>query len=73
VRAQAADARRRLTATTFDDSADRSAIGTGAWQPLLGNVPHTIEGDHVTDHLSFYFRSSYAFDGLRCDDLHAGC
>jgi dienelactone hydrolase len=73
VRAQAADARERLTATTFDDSADRSAIGTGTWQPPLGNLPHRIGGDHVTDHLSFYYRSSYAFDGRHCDDLYAGC
>jgi dienelactone hydrolase len=73
LRAQADDARARLTANTFDDSADRSAIGTGRWEPPLGNVPHTIGGDHVTDHLSFYYRSSYAFDGRRCDDVYAGC
>ena len=74
VRAQADDARRRLTATTFDGSADRSSIGTGRWDPATtSNVPYRIEGDAVGDHLSFYYRSSYAFDGQRCDDLYAGC
>lgn len=74
VRAQAADATRRLTASTYDGSADRSAIGAGTWDPQTRrNVPHTIAGDGVADHLSFYYRSSYAFDGYRCDDLRAGC
>lgn len=69
VPARAADARARLTAQTFDDSADASAIGMGAWDPARGNVPHTIAGDRVADHLSFYYDSSYAFDGLDCADL----
>jgi dienelactone hydrolase len=73
LRAQAEDARTRLTGEVFDGSADASAIGAGTYRPLEGNVPHTIEGDHVEDHLSFYFRSSYAFDGLHCHDLRAGC
>ena len=74
IRTQAADATRRLTATTFDGSADRSAIGTGHWDPATQrNVPYTLEGDPVADHLSFYFRSSYAFDGHRCADMRAGC
>jgi dienelactone hydrolase len=73
IRAQAEDARVRLTGEVFDDSADASAIGAGTYEPLAGNVPHTIEGDEVAEHLSFYFRSSYAFDGLDCDDLRAGC
>lgn len=72
-RTQAAHARDRLTAEVYDDSADASAIGTGRWAPLQGNVPHTIAGEHVRDHLSFYFRSSYAFDGRDCTDVRAGC
>lgn len=66
---RAADARARLTATVFDDSADASAIGMGSWDVERGNVPHTIAGDAVADHLSFYFDSSYAFDGYDCADL----
>jgi dienelactone hydrolase len=73
LRAQAEDARARLTGEVFDDSADASAIGAGTYEPLAGNVPHTIEGEDVAEHLSFYYRSSYAFDGLDCDDLRAGC
>lgn len=70
----AADAAARLTATVFDDSADASAIGAGTWDPATGaNVPHTIAGEHVSDHLSIYHRSAYAFDGHRCDDMRAGC
>ncbi len=68
------DATRRLTLTTFDDSADASAIGAGTFDPAtLQNVPHTIEGESVADHLSIYHRSAYAFDGHRCDDMRAGC
>jgi alpha-beta hydrolase superfamily lysophospholipase len=73
LRAQAADARARLTGEVFDDSADASAIGAGTYEPRTGNVPHTIEGEDVAEHLSFYFRSSYAFDGLDCEDLRGGC
>ena len=70
----AADATRRLTATTFDGSADASAIGAGTFDPAsLQNVPHTIEGDTVADHLSVYHRSAYALDGHRCDDMRRGC
>jgi dienelactone hydrolase len=72
-RAQREDAVRRLTAPGFDGSADRSAIGAGRWEPPLGNVPHLLEGDPVADHLSYHYRSAYAFDGQRCDDLRAGC
>lgn len=66
---RAVDARARLTAITFDDSADASAIGMGSWDPARGNVPHTIAGDRVADHLSFYYDSAYAFDGLSCLDM----
>jgi dienelactone hydrolase len=73
-RAVVADATARLTATTFDGSADASAIGAGTWDPATGtNVPHTISGDTVAGHLSIYHRSAYAFDGHRCDDMRTGC
>jgi dienelactone hydrolase len=69
----AADARARLTAATFDGSADASAIGAGTYEVGVGNVPHTLAGEAVADHLSIYHRSAYAFDGLACEDLRAGC
>jgi pimeloyl-ACP methyl ester carboxylesterase len=72
-RAQRADASRRLTSSTFDGSADRSAIGAGRWEAPLGNVPHTLEGDEVAAHLSYKYRSAYAFDRQVCDDIRAGC
>lgn len=69
-----ADATARLTATVFDDSADASAIGAGTWDPATAtNVPHTIADEDVSDHLSIYHRSAYAFDAHRCDDMRAGC
>lgn len=74
VRTQLEDATRRLTLTTFDASADASAIGTGRWDPAAQqNVPYTLDGIDVADRLSIYFRSSYAFDGLTCQDMRAGC
>jgi len=49
---------RRLDAATFDGSADRSSIGAGRWdQDSDRNVPYTIEGDLVADHLSYYYGS----------------
>jgi dienelactone hydrolase len=73
VRRQAEHARERLTAGAFDSSADASAIGTGRWDPVEGNVPYRIEGIPIEDRLSFYFRSSYAFDGIDCEDMLTGC
>lgn len=73
VRRQASDARQRLTASRFDDSADASAIGTGGWDPAEGNVTYRIEGIPIEDRLSFYFRSSYAFGRMSCNDMLAGC
>lgn len=68
------DATRRLLLTEFDDSADRSAIGAGTWDlASLSNVPHTLQGEPVIDHLSRYMHTSYAFDGHRCDAVMAGC
>jgi dienelactone hydrolase len=55
--AQARHASRRLDAAVLDDSADRSSIGTGAWDPSDGNVPYTIAGEPVADHLSYYYDS----------------
>jgi dienelactone hydrolase len=68
-------ATRRLVARTFDGSADRSAIGAGAWEPPAGNVPYTIEGVPVADRLSFYFTSAYRLErgAFRCADMRAGC
>ena len=72
--AAAADARARLSTTTFDASADASAIGSGTYDATSrSNVPRTIAGDAVSEHLSIYYRSSYAFDGLACADMRAGC
>lgn len=71
---QSEDAVRRLTATEFDDSADVSAIGAGGYDPATNsNVPHTIEGDPVAEHLSIYYRSSYAIGHADCADMKAGC
>ncbi len=77
----------RLTATTFDDSVDRTSIGAGVFDPALadpsdpyaGNVPYTIAGIDVADAVSFYYRSAYSLhdprDGtaLVCEDLRKGC
>ena len=72
-KAQRDDATQRLTADVFDGSADRSAIGAGTFAFPAGNEPHTIEGERVADHLSYAFRSAYAFDGEVCEDVRAGC
>ena len=54
------DATARLTATVFDGSADASSIGMGCWDPATnGNVPYTIGGECVAEHLSIYHQSSY--------------
>ena len=72
--AQAADATRRLKASVFDGSVDGSSTGTGTWDPLTqANVSYTIAKERVHDNISFYLPSSYAFDGMRCDDLYRDC
>jgi hypothetical protein len=72
--AQRASAGARLRATTFDDSADRSSVGMGPWDPgTQRNVPNRIANEAVADHLSIYYRSAYAFDGDTCADMRAGC
>lgn len=63
----------RLTAATFDDSADVSSIGQGTWDPVRGNVPYTIAGDEVAGHLSPYHRSYVLVGAVACPDLRLGC
>lgn len=62
----AADAFSRLTAATFDDSADVLNISQGTYDPVAaaaagdpyaGNVPYTLSGLPVADRLSFYYLS----------------
>ena len=67
--AVAEDARRRLTGTTFDDTADRTSIGQGTYEPLAdANVPYRIGGELVSEHLSRLFRTKFAPDRLQCVD-----
>jgi dienelactone hydrolase len=56
----------RLTAATFDESADRHNISQGVFDsnlkaasadPYAGNVPYRIAGLPVADRLSFFFRT----------------
>jgi dienelactone hydrolase len=72
----AGDALGRLTATTFDGSADLHYISGGTYDPQTQrNVPAHIAGRPVADRLSFHFRSAYYFGhgSLRCEDIRAGC
>jgi len=63
----------RLLSATFDSSADASAIGAGAYDPATdSNVPWKIAGQDVACHLSFYYRSAYAFDGFAETDMRNG-
>lgn len=60
---------RRLTALTYDGSADKHSIGAGTYSlakaladptdPTAGNVPYTIKGMCVADTLSIYYASAY--------------
>jgi dienelactone hydrolase len=77
----------RLTATTFDDSADVDSIGAGVYDPSAadptdpysGNVPYTIAGIKVPDAVSFYYESAYALRDPQtgavrtCVDIRASC
>jgi dienelactone hydrolase len=73
----------RLTATKFDDSADRTSIGAGTYDPTRanpadpysGNVPYTIAGIDVPNAVSFYYQSAYSLpsDGKSCLDIRKGC
>jgi len=71
----ARDALARLTAKTFDDSADLSAIDMGIFDLAAGNVPLTIDGLPVVDRLSFYRTSGFWLGhdrALQCEDLRGG-
>jgi hypothetical protein len=64
----------RLTATTFDGSADLHYISGGTFDPATGgNLPAAIAGRPVADRLSFHFRSAWSLDGARCEDIRTGC
>jgi dienelactone hydrolase len=84
----AAAAFERLTATHFDDSADRHNISQGIFDPgratpddpYSGNVPYSIEGLPAADRLSFYFRAKCSLTApgtsatATSDDIRAeGC
>jgi hypothetical protein len=72
----AARALRRLTATTFDDSADIHNISGGTFDPLTqSNVPAFLAGQPVADRLSFRFRSAYFLEhgAKRCEDIRKRC
>ena len=73
-RVHVASADQRFFARVFDLSADRVAIGQGRYDPLTGsNVPYTIGGQAVVEHLSPMFSSRADFDGVTCADLRTGC
>jgi dienelactone hydrolase len=78
----------RLTARAFDDSADRTSIGAGVYDPAgvdpadpyAGNVPYEIEGVTIAGAASFYYLSGYGLHDPRpphrwvtCDDMRHGC
>src|SRR4051794_3162276 len=77
----------RLTATTFDNSADTDSIGAGVFDPSAadptdpysGNVPYKIGGVGVPNAVSFYYQSAYALRNPKtggaatCVDMRAGC
>jgi hypothetical protein len=78
----------RLTATEFDDSADRHNISQGIFDPDLaepddpyaGNVAYRIDGLPVADRLSFYFGAKCSLtapgssDTVTSDDIRTdGC
>jgi dienelactone hydrolase len=55
------DKARRLTASRFDDTADRTSIGTGRFDAVTQqNVPYRIAGERVSDHLSRLYASVFA-------------
>jgi dienelactone hydrolase len=79
-RSLAGDAFRRLTASRFDDSADRHDISQGfydparaaaAGDPYAGNVPYRIGGTPVGNRMSFYFPSKCYLTVPGHEDLRA--
>jgi dienelactone hydrolase len=87
--AVAQEALRRLTASRFDDYADRHNISQGEYDaaraaaqpddPYAGNVPYTIAGVATRNLMSFYFPSKCSITGLdgsrlRSENMRAeGC
>ena len=68
------DAERRLLARIFDDSVDRTSIGTGTSDPGTGaNMPYLITGETVQDHLTVWFPNFFRFGEQLCLDWHSGC
>jgi dienelactone hydrolase len=79
----------RLTATSFDSSADTDSIGAGLFDPSValqnptdptaGNVPYKIAGIPVANAVSFYYMSQYSLhdpsgNPAACADLRqANC
>jgi len=79
-----ADATRRITASTFDDSVDEASIGSGTYDaakaaaagdPLAGNEPPLIAGQKTKNRLSFLLKSGYSLNNgtLTCLDMQGGC
>lgn len=67
---------RRLTATTFDNSADVHNISGGTFDvQTQQNAPAHIAGQRVADRLSFHFRSACFLEHgeYRSENLRAGC
>ena len=74
LRGSARDARERLVAPLFDDSADRSSIGQGSYDVVeQRNVPYTIGGETTAEHLSQLYPSWISLPELLCGDLREGC
>ncbi len=62
------DGTTRLFAERFDDSIDKSSIGTGA-SANGKNVPPHIGGRRIADALSYYYPGALAAFGADCKDL----
>jgi pimeloyl-ACP methyl ester carboxylesterase len=59
----------RLRAERFDATADTSSIGAGSRDADGANVPYTIAGERMADHLSFYYPTDLLAAGRLCLDL----
>jgi dienelactone hydrolase len=80
---------KRLTATSYDSSADTDSIGAGIYDaqkaladpanPYAGNVPYKITGIPIRNTVSFYYMSQYSLSNPRsgkrvtCVDMRANC
>jgi pimeloyl-ACP methyl ester carboxylesterase len=67
--AAARDGAARLRNERLDGTADASSIGAGATDSSGANVPYTIAGDRLADHLSFYYPTDLFDGGRLCLDL----